>query len=730
MQRAMESLGQGSKTPDEKMRQRRQSNSMIPVPKLNITSGSRPGTALSMASRSGSPLQPGDMQKNPKESPSAWKRLSVPQDSPSNPFKDTPGGRAGARSQTPESMLRARTMQIPLYLENTSPGTSGGSPSSPHLTPGSKVRNAPSSYKGDGRTLVSSPGSNSAGGDGNAGRPPSRSISRLNSYGFGRMTPSLETPNHVYVPAKTDELDVEVAKIVNGMAHGFLFERVDPPRKAPARAGEEIKAQYAISNALNRKVITCRLVIISRGGTENKKVMCRVGGGWLELPMYILNHTIPPELAIKTLVADILLPLSLCSAKYWLLVRGVGSLWLSINVLAGGGIGALAYLAIRGRVAVRGDLPWKLLLSVGGLVFAQQIALFYSLKRLDSSRIVFIAPFCYALIQQVVKTHSVRYIIGLTLAVIVAAMVDSKLATENGTATFKAYIALLFYGSLQVVSTTASAHLANSFETVEVTKALTVLSAAALTIPIHLLGRTIGLLPPYPYVPLLALTPLPLLAFVLLFYYPHIITSGLAYSPRSVFQLAYIPTAVMTCILSPLFSRQIAISDAPLAILLFYAQRPSSNLGPGGTRMQKSASEPFLRLLQGYINTILSNPESRKIFYFLIVNLAYMFVQLLYGVWTNSLGLISDAIHMAFDCMAIAMGLFASVMATWKPNERFTYGYSRIETLSGFANGIFLVLISVFIIVEAIQRLIDPPEMNTRQLLLVSTVGLGVNLFG
>lgn len=60
---------------------------------------------------------------------------------------------------------------------------------------------------------------------------------------------------------------------------------------------------------------------------------------------------------------------------------------------------------------------------------------------------------------------------------------------------------------------------------------------------------------------------------------------------------------------------------------------------------------------------------------------------------------------MAFDCMAIAMGLFASVMATWTPNERFTYGYSRIETLSGFANGIFLILISIFIIVEAIQRL-------------------------
>lgn len=76
-----------------------------------------------------------------------------------------------------------------------------------------------------------------------------------------------------------------------------------------------------------------------------------------------------------------------------------------------------------------------------------------------------------------------------------------------------------------------------------------------------------------------------------------------------------------------------------------------------------------------------------------MLNMAYMLVQMLYGVWTNSLGLISDgmclvrvfrplaanqhpfkAIHMAFDCMAIGVGLFASVMATWEPNEQFTYG--------------------------------------------------------
>ena len=77
---------------------------------------------------------------------------------------------------------------------------------------------------------------------------------------------------------------------------------------------------------------------------------------------------------------------------------------------------------------------------------------------------------------------------------------------------------------------------------------------------------------------------------------------------------------------------------------------------------------------------------------------------------------------MAFDCMAIAVGLIASVMATWPANERFTYGYGRIETLSGFANGIFLILISIFIIFEAIQRML----VTSYPSLLVSQ---GANLF-
>ncbi|KAJ2477353.1 putative zinc transporter msc2 [Coemansia sp. RSA 2131] len=133
---------------------------------------------------------------------------------------------------------------------------------------------------------------------------------------------------------------------------------------------------------------------------------------------------------------------------------------------------------------------------------------------------------------------------------------------------------------------------------------------------------------------------------------------------------------------------------------------------------------------QHFVREILSDSESRSIFMFLLLNLSYMVIQIVYGYITNSLGLISDAIHMLFDCMALAIGLIAAVMSRWPSDEAFTFGYGRIEILSGFANGVFLMLISVSIFFEAIERLLYPPVMNTQRLLLVSFGGLVVNLFG
>ena len=73
---------------------------------------------------------------------------------------------------------------------------------------------------------------------------------------------------------------------------------------------------------------------------------------------------------------------------------------------------------------------------------------------------------------------------------------------------------------------------------------------------------------------------------------------------------------------------------------------------------------------------------------------------------TNSLGLISDAFHMFFDCSALLLGLVAAVVARWSPNDRYTYGYVRADTLAGFVNAIFLVFIAFFILSEAIEVII------------------------
>lgn len=160
------------------------------------------------------------------------------------------------------------------------------------------------------------------------------------------------------------------------------------------------------------------------------------------------------------------------------------------------------------------------------------------------------------------------------------------------------------------------------------------------------------------------------------------------------------------------------------------------NAMPPGTEATALSETAFLvyrtvMVLRRMVRVILASGDSRRIFQFLCLNLAFMGVQLVWGVWTNSLGLISDAIHMFFDCAAIFMGLIASVMGTWKTDQNFPYGYQRVETLSGFANGVFLVLISVFIVFEAVQRIIEPPVMGEiTQLLIVSTLGLAVNLFG
>ncbi|KAK3884594.1 hypothetical protein Pcinc_011150 [Petrolisthes cinctipes] len=142
-------------------------------------------------------------------------------------------------------------------------------------------------------------------------------------------------------------------------------------------------------------------------------------------------------------------------------------------------------------------------------------------------------------------------------------------------------------------------------------------------------------------------------------------------------------------------------------------------------------SRPRIKDLLGtLVRLVMSDKDSRNLLLFLLLNLTFGIVELVYGVWTNSLGLISDAFHMFFDCSGLLVGLAAKVMTKWRANDRFSYGYVRAEILGGFINGLLLLFVSFFIFSESVERLIEPPEVKHERLFVVSVLGLFVNLIG
>ena len=132
----------------------------------------------------------------------------------------------------------------------------------------------------------------------------------------------------------------------------------------------------------------------------------------------------------------------------------------------------------------------------------------------------------------------------------------------------------------------------------------------------------------------------------------------------------------------------------------------------------------------GWQRLVFSDKNTRNLFLFLLLNFTFAFVELSYGFWTNSLGLISDGFHMFFDCAGLVAGLVASVITKKRANDRFSYGYVRAEVIAGFVNGLSLLVVAMHIMSEAVERAIEPPEVKHERLFLISFLGLIVNLVG
>lgn len=129
----------------------------------------------------------------------------------------------------------------------------------------------------------------------------------------------------------------------------------------------------------------------------------------------------------------------------------------------------------------------------------------------------------------------------------------------------------------------------------------------------------------------------------------------------------------------------------------------------------------------GHDHTHGANKKTLLISFIIITG--YMIVEAFGGFITNSLALLSDAGHMLSDSISLGVALLAFTLGGKVANYNKTYGYKRFEILAAVLNGVTLVLIAIYIFYEAIQRFQNPPEVASSGMLIISSIGLLVNIF-
>jgi cobalt-zinc-cadmium efflux system protein len=108
----------------------------------------------------------------------------------------------------------------------------------------------------------------------------------------------------------------------------------------------------------------------------------------------------------------------------------------------------------------------------------------------------------------------------------------------------------------------------------------------------------------------------------------------------------------------------------------------------------------------------------------------FFLVELVGGILTNSLALLADAGHMLSDVGALGLSLLALRWTARPPTAQKTFGYHRLEILVALVNGLVLWAIAGYIFYAAVGRFFQPPEVSSRPLMIIASLGLLVNLLG
>lgn len=120
--------------------------------------------------------------------------------------------------------------------------------------------------------------------------------------------------------------------------------------------------------------------------------------------------------------------------------------------------------------------------------------------------------------------------------------------------------------------------------------------------------------------------------------------------------------------------------------------------------------------------------SGKKLRLAIILTSAILVAELIGGLLSNSLALLTDAAHVFMDVLALGLSFSAFRIACRPHDEKATFGYHRAEIFAALINGILLVIVVIVILREAYERLLSAPEVRTAEMLAFASVGLVVNL--
>lgn len=117
----------------------------------------------------------------------------------------------------------------------------------------------------------------------------------------------------------------------------------------------------------------------------------------------------------------------------------------------------------------------------------------------------------------------------------------------------------------------------------------------------------------------------------------------------------------------------------------------------------------------------------RNILVAFILNISFSIFELIGGIFTNSISIMSDAVHDFGDALSIGISLILEKISKKKPDEKYTYGYARYSVLGALITTVVLTVGSVFVILGGINRILNPVTINYNGMIIFAIFGVVIN---